>query len=65
MYTCCYSNKLIKGRESKMFNQLHQFRGSKQVIALATMSYWSAIETLGNDRAPSNCIRVREGWDGY
>jgi len=48
-----------------MFKQLHQFKGSKQVIALAAMSYWSAIETSGNDRTPSNCIRVREGWDGY
>jgi len=65
MYTCCYSNKLIKGRESKMFKQLHQFRGSKQVQSFAAMSYWSAIETSGNDRTPSNCIRVREGWDGY
>ena len=37
-----------------MFNQLHQFRGSKQVQILATMSYWSAIETLGNDRAPNS-----------
>jgi hypothetical protein len=38
-----------------MFNQLHQFKISKQVCALATMSYWSAIETLGsNDRTPHN-----------
>jgi len=49
-----------------MFTTQHQFRGSKQVQLLATMSYWSAIETFGgNDRTPSNCIRVREGWDGY
>jgi hypothetical protein len=37
-----------------MFNQLHQFTISKQVSALATMSYWSAIETLGNDRTPNS-----------
>jgi hypothetical protein len=44
-----------------MFNQLsHQFRISKQVLALATMSYWSAIETtLGNDRAPNSICGVR------
>ena len=61
MYTCCYSNKLIKGSERKMFNQLsHQFRISKQVQALAAMSYWSAIETtLGNDRAPNSICGVR------
>ena len=37
-----------------MFKQLHQFKISKQVCALATMSYWSAIETLGNDRTPNS-----------
>jgi len=47
-------------------NKLHQFRGSKQVQALVTISYWLAIETtLGNDRAPNSIDGVREGWDGY
>ena len=48
-----------------MFNQLHQFKGSKQVQALVAISYWSAIETLGNDRTPNSICGVREGWDGY
>ena len=44
-----------------MFNQLHQqFRISKQVLSLATVSYWSAIETtLGNDRAPNSICGVQ------
>ena len=42
-----------------MFTTQHQFRGSKQVQILATMSYWSAIETLGNDRAPNSICGVR------
>ena len=43
-----------------MFNQLHQFKESKQVQILATMSYWSAVETtLGNDRAPNSICGVQ------
>jgi hypothetical protein len=54
-----YSKKLIKGNEKQMFNCKNHFRGSKQVQILATMSYWSAIETLGNDRAPNSICGVR------
>jgi len=42
-----------------MFNCKNHFRGSKQVQLLATMSYWSAIETLGNDRAPNSICGVQ------
>lgn len=42
-----------------MFNQLHQYKESKQVQSLAAMSYWSAIETFGNDRTPNSICGVR------
>ena len=37
-----------------MLQSLNHFRGSKQVQLCAMTSYWSAIETLGNDRTPNS-----------
>jgi hypothetical protein len=51
-----YSKKLIKGNKRKMFNCKHQFRGSN-AVQLATISYWSAIETSGYDCLPTSIVR--------
>jgi hypothetical protein len=37
-----------------MLQSLNHFSISKQVQLLATMSYWAAIETSGNDRTPNS-----------